>query len=196
MELVADSVVASQAAHKRDLLEARQWKEKQRNPPRTYLRYSRQPKGASDDFWMAGNRRRAKKAPPKGSEKDEGEPAADAEAGDVLGPDDTSADRPVAAMAATPSEMRSLLTTQRSAQSPAVSPLPPIAAKRAPRPKTPTVRPDFRFTMNDLETAIETEFDLSGVRDSTSLMLDLMRQQAREPSNGRYSHMISRWMAW
>lgn len=56
------------------------------------------------------------------------------------------------------------------------------------------VQPPMRRTRTDVEAAIEATHDTVNVKDTVGLMLKLLKQQAREPPNGRYSHLIGRWM--
>lgn len=52
------------------------------------------------------------------------------------------------------------------------------------------------FSRTDLERSLELVVDTTQVRDTTSLMLDLLKQQPRDPPNARYSHLIGRFMSW
>ncbi|KAA0147843.1 hypothetical protein FNF29_07057 [Cafeteria roenbergensis] len=56
------------------------------------------------------------------------------------------------------------------------------------------VQPEMRWTRTDVEAAIEATHDTVNVKDTVGLMLKLLKQQPREPPNGRYSHLIGRWM--
>jgi len=56
------------------------------------------------------------------------------------------------------------------------------------------VQPQMRWTRTDVEAAIETTHDTVHVKDTVGLMLKLLKQQPQEPPNGRYSHLIGRWM--
>jgi hypothetical protein len=56
------------------------------------------------------------------------------------------------------------------------------------------VQPPMRRTRTDVEAAIEATHDTVNVKDTVGLMLKLLKQQPREPPNGRYSHLIGRWM--
>ena len=44
-----------------------------------------------------------------------------------------------------------------------------------------------------IEKQLAREYDTEHVRDSTKLFFELMGQQADEPPNGRYSHLLGRW---
>jgi hypothetical protein len=64
-------------------------------------------------------------------------------------------------------------------------------------PRLDEVQPPFRMrSRTDVEAAIENVYDTINIRDTVALQLDLLAQQPREPPNGRYSHLIGRWMAW
>lgn len=65
-----------------------------------------------------------------------------------------------------------------------------------PTPSPVVEPPGFRMSMTDMEAALDREIDLREARQSVHLMLDLLHQQAKEPTNGRYSHLIGRWMTW
>jgi hypothetical protein len=56
------------------------------------------------------------------------------------------------------------------------------------------IQPQLRWTRTDVEAAIEATHDTVNVKDTVGLMLKLLKQQPTEPPNGRYSHLIGRWM--
>lgn len=65
--------------------------------------------------------------------------------------------------------------------------------RRGPTRMITLQQPGIRWTMNDVEAAVESEFDVDNVRDTVKLMYELMAQQAKDPPNGRYSHLLGRW---
>lgn len=78
-----------------------------------------------------------------------------------------------------------------------------VPAKKPPPPKynlrpcdIQIRQPSMKFTYTDKEKAVDHDYDTDNVRDTVKLMYRLMGQQAEEPPNGRYSHLIGRWMAW
>ena len=57
-------------------------------------------------------------------------------------------------------------------------------------------QPNLAMKKTDVEEAVDAEYETDKVRDTVKLMYELMSQQAKEPPNGRYSHLLGRWYAF
>ena len=67
--------------------------------------------------------------------------------------------------------------------------------KPASRRSVRILQPSMTMTKTDIEEAVQAEYETENVRDTVKLMYELMSQQAKEPPNGRYSHLLGRWWA-
>jgi hypothetical protein len=73
---------------------------------------------------------------------------------------------------------------------------------RPPRPRAAPLRksqqgqPWVAGGRTDWEESLLVAYDVSGMRESTGLMLDIIKRRPLEPPEGRFSHLLGRYTSW